>query len=121
MRGFLLATAALVGGIVLPVAAEAAPINETRFAEQISHNDLDLAKSDDAARLEERVRNRIRQLCQNGGRDGASLRLERECRSSALADAGHQVRVAIANARADRVRFAERAPSPASPAATPGA
>lgn len=119
MRGFLLATAALVGGFVLPVAAEAAPVNETRFDEQVGHGDLNLATSEGAARLDERVRNRIRQLCQNGGRDGASLRLERECRSSALADAGHQVRVAIANARADRVRLA--ANSSTSPAATPGA
>lgn len=98
--------------------AHAAPVNETPFDATINHDDLDLATSEGAARLDERVRIRIRQLCQNGGRDGASLRLERECRMSALADAGHKIRVAIANARVDRVRLAQN--TTASPAATPG-
>jgi UrcA family protein len=110
--------AALACGLMLPVAATAAPVNETRFAEDVSHDDLDLTSPEDAARLEQRVRIRVRQLCQNGGRDSVSLRLERECRVSAMADAGHKVRVAIANAKVERVRLAKI--DPASPAATPG-
>lgn len=118
MRIRLLIAAALASGIVLPASISAAPVNETQFVEEVGHDDLDLATNEGAARLDDRVRNRIRQLCQNGGRDGASLRLERECRMSALADVGHKVRVAVANARVDRVRLAQNtAPSPT---ATPG-
>lgn len=118
MRLRLTFAAALACGLMLPVAATAAPMNETRFVEDVSHDDLDLTSPEDAARLDERVRNRVRQLCQNGGRDSVSLRLERECRVSAMADAGHKVRVAIANAKVDRVRLAKNDTS--SPAATPG-
>lgn len=106
MRNHQLIIAAFASAAVLPTAAIAGPVNETRFAEDVTHADLDLATRHGAARLEDRVRNRIRHLCQNGGRDGASLRLERECRMSALANADHKVRVAVADARIDRVRLA---------------
>lgn len=102
-----------------PAAAHAAPINATEFEAPVAHDDLDLTTHEGATRLDERVRTKVRQLCQNGGRDGASLRLERECRETALAATAPAVRMAIANARLDRVRLAEN--TPASPAATPGA
>lgn len=99
--------------------AHGAPVNATEFEAPVAHDDLDLAKPGDVTRLDERVRTKVRQMCANGGRDGASLRLERECRETALAATAPAVRVAIANARLERLRFAEN--TPASPAATPGA
>jgi UrcA family protein len=112
-----LAVAALA--LTSPVAVFANPANQTDFEADVPHSDLDLATPDGAARLDERVRTKIRQLCANGGRDGVSLRLERECRETALAATAPAIRVAIANARLDRVRLAAQAPS--SPAATSGA
>lgn len=101
-----------------PAAAHAAPINATAFEAPVAHDDLDLAAPGDIIRLDERVRTKVRQLCQNGGRDGASLRLERECRESALAATAPAVRMAIANARRDQFWLADA--EPASPALTPG-
>ena len=111
----LAAAAAL---LLTPAAAFAAPENATDFAVTVPHEDLDLTAPEGAVRLDERVRTRVRQMCANGGRDGASLRLERECRESALAATAPAVRVAIANARLERVQLAHN--TPASPAATPG-
>lgn len=102
-----------------PAAVHAAPINATEFEAPVAHDDLDLTAREGVARLDERVRTKVRQMCQNGGRDGASLRLERECRESALAATAPAVRMAIANARLDRVQLAQT--ETASPAATPGA
>jgi UrcA family protein len=102
-----------------PAAAHAAPVNATDFDAPVAHGDLDLSAPGDVTRLDERVRTKVRQLCQNGGRDSASLRLERECRDSALAATAPAVRIAIANARRDQFWLADA--DPASPAATPGA
>lgn len=102
-----------------PAAVHASPVNATGFEATVAHDDLDLATQGGVARLDERVRTKVRQMCANGGRDNLSVRLERECRASALAAADPQIRVAIANARADRTRFAQT--DTASPAATPGA
>jgi UrcA family protein len=102
-----------------PATVHANPVNATEFEAPVAHDDLDLAKPGDVTRLDERVRTKVRQMCANGGRDGASLRLERECREAALAATAPAVRVAVANARVERLRFAEN--TPASPAATPGA
>jgi UrcA family protein len=110
--------------LITPAAAfanPAGPANVTEFEAEVAHDDLDLTTREGVSRLDERVRTRVRQMCQNGGRDSASVRLERECRASALAATATSVRVAIANARIESLRFAERAPSPSSPAATPGA
>lgn len=104
--------------MLAPTAAFASPVNATGFEAPVAHDDLDLTTSDGVSRLDERVRTKVRQMCANGGRDGASVRLERECRESALAATAPAVRVAIANARLERVRFAQN--TPASPAATPG-
>lgn len=107
--------------MLTPAVAHASPANSSEFEAPVAHDDLDLTTSEGASRLDERVRTRVRQMCQNGGRDSASVRLERECRVSALAATAPAMRFAIANARAETVRFAERGPTPASPAATPGA
>jgi UrcA family protein len=113
---------ALAAALILaPAVAHASPANTTEFDASVAHDDLDLTTNEGVSRLDERVRTWVRQMCQNGGRDSASVRLERDCRVSALAATAPQVRVAIANARAESIRFAERAPSPTSPAATPGA
>lgn len=113
---------ALAAALILaPAVAHASPANMTEFNTIVAHGDLDLTTNEGVARLDERVRTRVRQMCQTGGRDLAAYLLERDCRISALAATAPAVRVAIANARAERLRFAERAPTPASPAATPGA
>ena len=106
--------------MLTPAAALASPANTSEFEAPVAHDDLDLTTNEGVSRLDERVRTRVRQMCQNGGRDSASVRLERECRESALAAAAPAVRMAIASARAETFRFAERAPNPAS-SATPGA
>lgn len=102
-----------------PAAAHAAPVNATEFEAPVAHDDLDLAAPGDVTRLDERVRTKVHQLCQNGGRDGASLRLERECRESALAATAPAMRMAIANARRDQFWLAEADTASRSPA--PGA
>lgn len=114
-----LAVAAVL--MLTPAVAHASPANSSEFEAPVAHDDLDLTTSEGVSRLDERVRTRARQMCQNGGRDSASVRLERECRVSALAATAPAMRLAIANVRAETVRFAERAATPTSPAATPGA
>ena len=111
--------AVAIAVMATPASVSAAPVNATEFEAPVVHDDLDLTTREGVARLDERVRTKARQMCANGGRDSASVRLERECRATALAAAAPEIRVAIANARADRVRFAEN--TPASPVATPGA
>lgn len=110
-----------MAALLLPFAApaNAGTINQTRFSETIGYADLDLTTRRGVALLEARIETRIRMACRNGGRDGASLRLERECREAALAGAGQQVRLAVAEANAERIRLAER--DAASRADTPGA
>ncbi|MFU7528863.1 UrcA family protein [Qipengyuania sp. ASV99] len=105
--------------ITVPTVVLASPINSTEFEATVPHEDLNLSTQQGVSRLDERVRTRIRQLCRNGGRDSASIRLERECRAGAFAAAERQVRFAIAKANADRARFA--ANSSADGSDTPGA
>ncbi len=117
---FRLPIAIAVAALTLtPAAAHASPVNVTEFDASVAHDDLDLTTHDGISRLDERVRTKIRQMCTNGGRDSGSLRLERECRQTALAATAPAVRVAIVNARLERVRLART--QAASRAATPGA
>ena len=103
----LRSTLALVATLMLaPAAAHASPINATAFEAPVTHDDLDLTTSDGVSRLDDRVRTRVRQMCANGGRDGASIRLEGECRQSALAATAPAMRYAVAAARLQQVRLA---------------
>jgi len=111
-----LALAALM--LAAPATLHASTGHATGFEAPVAHDDLDLSTSEGAARLDERVRTKVRQLCRNGGRDSTSVRLERECRETALAATAPAIRMAIANARIERVRLAGT--QTASPAATPG-
>jgi len=124
MRTFILTLAGLTAAISAPAIASEGPtngpVNATEFAKSIDHKDLDLTTDKGVSRLDERVRTRINQMCRNGGRDSDSIRLERQCRNSALASAKPGMRFAIAQANADRVRFAVNS-SPAASDATPGA
>ena len=123
MRNILITAAAAAAAaalVITPAAASASPVNATEFSETVAHEDLDLTTSEGVARLDERVRTRIRQLCRTGSRDSASLRLERECQIGALAQAQSEVRLAVAEANANRARFAATT-STAEGAATPGA
>ena len=115
-----LALTAALTAVATPAMAEQGPVNSTEFAKSIEHKDLDLTTKQGVSRLDDRIRTRINQLCRNGGRDSASIRLERQCRTSALAAAKPDVRFAIAKANAERVRFAANTSSPAKDA-TPGA
>ena len=112
--------AAAAAALAIPAAASATPVNSPEFEEVIDHKDLDLTTRDGVTRLDDRVRTKINQMCRNGGRDSASIRLERQCHTTALAAAKPGVRFAIAKANAERVRFATNSSSPASDA-TPGA
>lgn len=122
MRTFtiLIAPAFAAAAIAAPAIAADGPVNATDFAETVEHEDLDLTTREGVSRLDERIRTRINQMCRNGGRDSASIKLERQCRESALAAARPDVRFAIARANAERVRFAANTPAPQSDA-TPGA
>jgi|GEM_PF-3520488 len=90
-----------------PAAVGAAPNDPAPFSETVAHDDLDLTTPRGIALLEARIDTRVNRLCATGGRDFASLRLERECRRAALTRAEGQVRLTIAEANADRVRLAE--------------
>jgi UrcA family protein len=116
-----LAAALMLTPAVAPSVAYASPVNADKFEATVAHDDLDLTTSEGVSRLEKRVRARVRQVCETRGRDVASYLLERECRVTALAATAPAVRGAIAQARAESLRFAERAPDSASPATTPGA
>jgi UrcA family protein len=118
-RAAFAAIAALPFCAVAPAAAIAAPVNATVFEAPVAKHDLDLTTREGIARLDDRVRTRVRQMCSNGALDSVSLRLERECRTSALASTAPAIRVAIATAARDQLRLAQRTSS--SPAVTPGA
>ncbi|MHA7818286.1 MAG: UrcA family protein [Erythrobacter sp.] len=114
--------AAAAALIALPATASASTVEAKDFSVSVKHRDLDLSTSEGASRLDERVRTRIRQMCQTGGRDSDSRRLESECRESALAATMPQIDLAIAEARAERRLAASTVtPSTAERAATPGA
>jgi len=111
-----------IAAALLPFAAPAlaaGTANQTHFHETVAHDDLDLTTQEGVARLKARIETRVRMACRNGGRDGTSLRLERECREAALDRAGRQVRLVVAEANADSVRLAET--RSASRTDTPGA
>jgi UrcA family protein len=85
----------------------ATPVEERPFTVEVEHDDLDLATRNGVARLDDRLRSHIRRLCANGGRDRASIELERECRAGALASAQPEKRIAIARAEERAVRLAD--------------
>ena len=120
MRNVFLTAATAAALVITPAAASASPVNTTEFSEIVVHDDLDLTTGEGVARLDERVRTSVRQLCRTGSRDSASLRLERECQIGALAQAQSEVRLAVAEANANRPRLAATTPT-AEGAATPGA
>ena len=94
--------------VAAPAAAGGMIANE--FDADVAHEDLDLTTEKGVALLDERVKTIIRRSCANGGRDSASIRLERECRASAFAAAESQVRLAISQAHARKVRLASNTP-----------
>jgi len=118
MRIQILAIAASATALIATPAI-ASPTNQTDFNATVEHDDLDLSTTRGIARLDDRLRSTIRRACANGGRDSASLRLERQCRESAFASAENEVRLAVNEARLRNVRLANS--SKASDAATPGA
>ena len=101
MRTFIAIAAALAAS---PAIASAP--NATEFELNVQHEDLDLSTQKGVSVLDARIQTLIKRQCANGGRDSASIRLERQCRESALASAESQVRVAAAQAKADKVRLA---------------
>ena len=106
---FVLATfAASLAFAAAPAAASG--INATDFTAEVEHKDVDLTTQKGVALLDERIKTKIRQKCANGGRDLQSIRLERQCRESALASADRQVRFAVFEAKAAKVRLAQGTP-----------
>ncbi len=110
MRFNIALTALAATAIAAAPASANGPVNATDFAKQVQHDDVDLTTQEGIALLDDRMQIVIRRMCANGGRDGASIRLERECRSSAAASAEQQVRLAIATAKSDKVRLASAKP-----------
>lgn len=110
-------TIASLAAIAAP--AQANPTNQTDFAIDVESRDLDLATEKGISRLDDRLQTRIRQMCRTGGRDRASIELERACREGAYASSRRDVRLAVMQAKADRVRLAQNTAAKA--AETPGA
>ncbi|QUL38753.1 UrcA family protein [Erythrobacter sp. JK5] len=106
---FIAATFATSLALIAAPAA-ASGMNATEFTAEVQHKDVDLTSRDGVALLDERLKTTIRQQCANGGRDLQSIRLERECRQSALASVERQVRFAVAEAKANKVRLAQGTP-----------
>lgn len=105
---------------LVPTQAKAAPAQSTAFEVTVEYDDLDLTSERGVALLAARIEARVNQRCATGGRDGASLRLERRCREAALASTEEQVLLAVAKANADGIRLAEAERDAASSAHTPG-
>ncbi|MDJ0641951.1 MAG: UrcA family protein [Erythrobacter sp.] len=103
---------ALITPILAIAASPAAAngMNATEFSAEVDHRDVDLTTREGVALLDERLKTIIRQNCANGGRDTQSRRLERQCRESALASTGKQVRFAVLEAKARKVRLAQGQP-----------
>lgn len=118
MRNLTTITIAAAAILAVTSPAHAEPASATYFAVDVTHDDLDLATREGVARLDERLRNHVRRLCANGGRDRASIKLEQACQTSALACVQDDVRLAIAEAQANKVRLAQT--SNAEDALTPG-
>lgn len=108
MRFFVAILAPAIALAATPAAANG--INASDFTATIEHKDVDLTTQGGVALLDERLKTIIRQKCANGGRDSQSRRLERQCRESAFASAEKQVRFAILEAKAEKVRLAQGKP-----------
>ncbi len=119
MRNVLILAAPALALIATPAIAQSTGATDTGFSVEISHDDLDLTTSEGVSRLDTRIRNNVRQLCDTGNRDVASIQAERECRENATEAAQAQVRFAIAEANAEKSRLA--AITPTSDNANPGA
>ena len=105
MRTFIAIAAALAAS---PAIASAP--NATEFELNVQHEDLDLGTQKGVSVLDARIQTLIKRQCANGGRDSASIRLERQCRESAFASAETQVRMAAETQHADKVRLAASKP-----------
>ena len=101
---------ALLATTSIAFAAPAMAAEPAEFEVQVQTDDLDLTTQDGVAMLDTRVKSIINRHCATGGRDGASIRVESECRQTALAAAEGQMRVAIAEARATQIRLASTKP-----------
>lgn len=125
MRTLIVTLASLTAAIAVPAAATETAPNATDFAVGVEHSDLDLSTDAGVSRLDDRIRTKIRKMCRNGGRDSDSIRLERQCRESALASAQPEVNTAVAKAKANAVarqaRLALNTATPASAAQPPRA
>lgn len=106
---FVAATIATSLALIAAPAA-AGGMNATEFSAEIEHKDVDLTTEKGVALLDQRLKTIIRQKCTNGGRDMQSLRLERQCRETAFASAEKQVRFAVLEAKARKVRLAQGTP-----------
>ncbi|MEP2736465.1 MAG: UrcA family protein [Erythrobacter sp.] len=100
---------------IFAAAVSATPLlAESKAAEvpsiEVPTADLDLTTKPDVVLLDKRIKLKIRQMCDNNGRDGEDLRLMRQCRSTALANAKPSVRRAIAQAHSRKVYLASKAP-----------
>ena len=114
-----LAIAALATAIIA-APAQANDATSNGFSIQVPHADLDLTTQEGVSRLDDRVQTRIRQMCRTGSRDQVALKNERACRENARNQAAQSVRLAVAEANADKKRLAlliKGAPNAETPAA----
>lgn len=96
----ILATAALLAAPVAANSAEPVP------SYTVEHADLDLTTEAGIARLDARIEYAAKAMCASGGRDLQSRRYEIECRADVIESSRQVVGLAVAKAKADKVRFA---------------
>ncbi|MEL7728466.1 UrcA family protein [Citromicrobium bathyomarinum] len=93
MKTRILTIAAALAALSAPVLTTPAIASERSVT--VSVEDLDLTGSADRAKLESRIATAARIACDSGARDAASLKMERECRAAAIADATARAKVAM--------------------------
>lgn len=99
-------------GASFAVAAQANDRIET-VRVTVMHADLDLSNSAAERRLRNRVRAAAQNVCATPRLDLRAAQKAAECRRFALAQAETQIRLAVAQARLDKARFAAARKDPA--------
>lgn len=93
MKTRILTIAAAFAALSAPALTTPAIASERSVT--VSVEDLDLTGSADRAKLDSRIATAARIACDSGARDAGSLRMERECRAAAIADATAQAKIAM--------------------------
>lgn len=104
----LVALPLAMGAAPGPAAAKMWPGSTEPVRVEVSHRDLDLTDAADVAVLEQRIASSVKRACPVLTRSLREASHARQCRKTAAANAAAASEVAIAEAQANRTRFASR-------------